>query len=137
MKALSLVRLGRDEEAAHLCDEVKAEKPSDEVILQTLTMVYKSQSRRMSLARVGLPNRVTRSQISVIPDDQITQVYESAFQRRPNDEELANHWFMAIVRLKDFKTLQQVRSWSSILRKSHGYLIQALGSHEAQQAVQG
>ena len=44
----------------------------------------------------------------VIIDDEIIQLYENATRQSPGNEELGNHWFMALVRNNDFKGQQQV-----------------------------
>ena len=44
----------------------------------------------------------------LIQDDEIIQLYENATRQNPNNEDLGNHWFMAMVRNSDFKGQQQV-----------------------------
>lgn len=41
LKAHALERLGRTEEALDLCREVKAHRPTDDVVLSTLVMTFK------------------------------------------------------------------------------------------------
>ncbi|RIA93418.1 N-acetyltransferase B complex non catalytic subunit-domain-containing protein [Glomus cerebriforme] len=85
LKALILERTGKAEEALQLCAQVKEKKPIDEAVLQAITMVYRSLGK----------------------NDEIVQIYEIAARLNPNNEELGNHWFMAIVRNNDFKGQQQ------------------------------
>lgn len=47
LKALALVRTGKDEEASDLCSQVKASQPIDEPTLQAATMAYKEIGQRM------------------------------------------------------------------------------------------
>lgn len=47
LKGLILERTGKSEEALQLCSQVKEKKPSDEPILQALTMVYRSLGKRI------------------------------------------------------------------------------------------
>ncbi|GBB94039.1 hypothetical protein RclHR1_02280012 [Rhizophagus clarus] len=85
LKGLILERTGKTEEALQLCSQVKEKKPFDEPILQALTMVYRPLGKH----------------------DEIVQLYENAVRQNPNNEELANHWFMALVRNNDYKGQQQ------------------------------
>jgi hypothetical protein len=41
LKALTLERLGKAEEAEQLCKEVQAQSPSDPQLLETMVLVYK------------------------------------------------------------------------------------------------
>lgn len=46
MKALVLVRTGKEEEAFELCNQVKKTIPTDEATLQALTMTLKELGKR-------------------------------------------------------------------------------------------
>ncbi|TPX65727.1 hypothetical protein SpCBS45565_g04984 [Spizellomyces sp. 'palustris'] len=85
LKAVALDRWGREDEAFELCDEVKNAKPVDEGILQAIMMVYRAHQKHSD----------------------IIAVYESAYTQAPKNEELANHWFMALTRADDRKSMQQ------------------------------
>lgn len=50
LKALALVRSGKEEEATELCAQVKASQPTDEPTLQAATMAYKEVGQRTCLA---------------------------------------------------------------------------------------
>ncbi|KAL7750543.1 mitochondrial distribution and morphology [Sorochytrium milnesiophthora] len=84
--ALSLQRLGRIEEAQEAVDEVLFAQPSDQYVLQTAMFVYKGLGQL----------------------EKVVQLYENACKQRPQDEELANHHFMALVRVHDYKAMQQL-----------------------------
>lgn len=47
--------------------------------------------------------------------DEVIQIYENAVRQSPNNEELANHWFMALVRNHDYKGQQQVIRYTCFL----------------------
>ncbi|KAI8820831.1 N-acetyltransferase B complex non catalytic subunit-domain-containing protein [Fimicolochytrium jonesii] len=85
LKAIALDRSGRDDEALELCDEVKKGDVSDEAILQAIVMVYRGHGRHAD----------------------IIEVYKNAYAKAPKNEELANHWFMALVRADDRSAMQQ------------------------------
>ncbi|KAI9103067.1 N-acetyltransferase B complex non catalytic subunit-domain-containing protein [Phlyctochytrium arcticum] len=85
LKALSFDRLGRTEDALALCAQVKASKTADEGILQAVTMVYRAHHCHQD----------------------IVDIYASAFDKDPKNEELANHWFMGLVRGDDRQKMQQ------------------------------
>jgi N-terminal acetyltransferase B complex non-catalytic subunit len=46
--------------------------------------------------------------LGVNQDNDIVDLYEAAYKNSPGDEELANHWFMALVRKGEYKSAQQV-----------------------------
>ncbi|KAJ3298905.1 N-alpha-acetyltransferase 25, NatB auxiliary subunit [Borealophlyctis nickersoniae] len=97
LKALALNKLGFEDEALSLCTEVRNGGTTDRGVLHTLTLVYNAQ---------GLAAEVTA-------------IYEQAFKVAPRDEEIGNHWFMGLVRMDDYKTMQQV--WLPItLQKGYG-----------------
>ncbi|KAI8921305.1 N-acetyltransferase B complex non catalytic subunit-domain-containing protein [Powellomyces hirtus] len=85
LKAVALDRLGRDDEALEICEEIRKTNPTDEAVLQYIVMVYKGCKKTK----------------------EIIDVYQSAYSQAPRNEELANHWFMALVRVDDRKQMQQ------------------------------
>jgi tetratricopeptide (TPR) repeat protein len=65
--------------------EVKAETPLEDATLQALTMTFKNMSMY----------------------EHIADIYHNAYTLVPQHEEWANHWFMALVRIGDYKKVQQ------------------------------
>ncbi|CAG8443083.1 820_t:CDS:10 [Ambispora leptoticha] len=92
LKALLLEKIGKSSEALVICNEVKERKPTDETVLQSLTTVYRSLGKRQYLNMF---------------DEEIVQIYENAAKILPNNEEIASHMFMAMVRNDDYKGQQQ------------------------------
>jgi N-terminal acetyltransferase B complex non-catalytic subunit len=57
LKALALVRSGKEEEASELCSQVKDAQPTDEPTLQAATMAYKEVGqRRYRLPTLSVPS---------------------------------------------------------------------------------
>ncbi|KAL0097689.1 N-acetyltransferase B complex non catalytic subunit-domain-containing protein [Phycomyces blakesleeanus] len=100
LKALVLVRTGKENEASELCKQVKKTIPADDATLQAVTMVYKELGEHTS----------------------IVELYESAANSQPKNEEFANHWFMAMVRSSDYKGQQQAALKLHRTFKSNKYL---------------
>ena len=67
-----------------MCKVVSANKPTDDAILQTLT-------RTLTI----LGNK-----------DKVVELYSQAYSQNPDDEDTANHYFMALVRGNRFKDMQ-------------------------------
>ena len=84
LKALTLIRLYRRKEAKEILDELHAEMPSDEMILQTMSICYREAQR----------------------NDLIASLYENALKKDPTNEKLFAHLFMSYVRLNDYKKQQ-------------------------------
>ncbi|KAH6577457.1 hypothetical protein BASA60_002250 [Batrachochytrium salamandrivorans] len=85
LKAFAQSRSGYDEDALVLCLQVMATKPTDAPTLQALMMTLKTLDMK----------------------DELVVLYQQAFTAQPNNEEWANHWFMALVRINDLKGYQQ------------------------------
>ncbi|XP_003240397.1 N-alpha-acetyltransferase 25, NatB auxiliary subunit [Acyrthosiphon pisum] len=85
LKSLTLVRLGKDQEAVTLLKEVRECKPSDESTLLALTACYRELKK---------PHMVC-------------EVYEDALLQDPVNEELLSSLFMSYVRVCDYKKQQQ------------------------------
>ncbi|XP_063231904.1 LOW QUALITY PROTEIN: N-alpha-acetyltransferase 25, NatB auxiliary subunit [Bacillus rossius redtenbacheri] len=85
LKALALLRLGKEDECAALLESVRAESPVNEATLQAMTICYKEMHK----------------------PDKICSVYEAAVKQEPCSEELLTHLFMAYVRVGDYKRQQQ------------------------------
>ncbi|KAJ3119284.1 N-alpha-acetyltransferase 25, NatB auxiliary subunit, partial [Irineochytrium annulatum] len=86
LKAYSLDRLGRLDEALAVCQEVTKVGTTDDIALQAMSRV---------LGRAGKYS-------------DIATLYENALKQYPANEEFANHWFMSLVKVDDYKRLQQV-----------------------------
>ncbi|CAO3632493.1 unnamed protein product [Cunninghamella echinulata] len=106
LKAIILLRTGKEEEAKELCIEVKKGIPTDETTLQTLTIAYKE---------LGLNN-------------QIVELYENIYNLQPKNEEFGIQWFMAMVRINDFKGQQQAAVKLQRVFKKDKYLFWAIMS---------
>ncbi|KAG2237856.1 N-acetyltransferase B complex non catalytic subunit-domain-containing protein [Thamnidium elegans] len=106
LKALVLVRTGKEEEALQLCDQVKKAIPTDEATLQAVTMALKELGKH-----------------SVI-----VELYENAANLQPKNEEFGNHWFMAMVRNNDFKGQQAAAVKLHRVFKQNKYLFWAIMS---------
>ncbi|KAI8979116.1 N-acetyltransferase B complex non catalytic subunit-domain-containing protein [Mycotypha africana] len=106
LKALVLVRIGKEEEAFDLCQQVKAVIPTDEPTLQASSMALKELGKH-----------------SVI-----VELYENAANLQPKNEEFANHWFMAMVRNSDYKGQQAAAVKLHRLFKHNKYLFWAIMS---------
>ncbi|KAG8881321.1 hypothetical protein FRB97_009663 [Tulasnella sp. 331] len=86
LKSLALLRSNKVEESVQICDELLASKPTDESVLGVLSHVLKNMERA--------------------PD--ISAMYEEAYKKQPQNEELAVQTFMALVRVGSWKTAQVI-----------------------------
>jgi len=80
LKALAMFRQGKPDEAAELVDEVVAEEPTDDALLQTITIYFKESDE---LRR-------------------ICSLYEAAVKQCGRSDELLSHLYMAYVRVDDY-----------------------------------
>ncbi|KAI8909049.1 N-acetyltransferase B complex non catalytic subunit-domain-containing protein [Gorgonomyces haynaldii] len=85
LKALALARLGLIDESYDILVQLKNAKPTQLAILQTMASALKALSLM----------------------EEIVEIYANAVELVPGDEDLANHHFIAICKLGDFKLLQQ------------------------------
>ncbi|KAJ8681185.1 hypothetical protein QAD02_016972 [Eretmocerus hayati] len=85
LKALALLRLGKDDECSTIIEKVRSETPCEDSTLQAMSICYRE----------------------IHQPDKICEVYEAASKADPNNEELLSHLFMSYVRLGDFKKQQQ------------------------------
>ncbi|KAL2722102.1 hypothetical protein V1477_020922 [Vespula maculifrons] len=85
LKALALLRLGKENECHAIMDKVRSEIPCEDSTLQAMSICYRE---------INQPNKVS-------------EVYEAAAKADPNNEELLTHLFMSYVRLGDYKKQQQ------------------------------
>ncbi|GAB6030038.1 N-alpha-acetyltransferase 25, NatB auxiliary subunit [Chamberlinius hualienensis] len=86
LKALALLRLGRQEDANKYLQQVHSEVPTDDATLQAMTICYRELHKL----------------------DMIAEIYDLASRKDPQNEELLTHLFMAYVRLGQYKKQQQV-----------------------------
>ncbi|KAI4454836.1 n-terminal acetyltransferase-related [Holotrichia oblita] len=85
LKALALLRLGKETECCTILDSLTLEKPSDDATLQAMTLCYRELQQL----------------------EKICRLYEQAVKIDHTNEELHTHLFMAYVRVSDFKSQQQ------------------------------
>ncbi|KAL5273927.1 NAA25 family protein [Megaselia abdita] len=86
LKALAILRLGREEESNVLLDAIMKEKPVDDGTLQVLTFCFKEMEQL----------------------NKICEMYNYAAKQTPGNEEILAHLFMAYVNIDDFKAQQTV-----------------------------
>jgi N-terminal acetyltransferase B complex non-catalytic subunit len=84
LKALALLRLGKEDECQTIIDKVRSEVPCEDSTLQAMSICYRE----------------------IHQPDKISEVYEAASKADPNNEELLTHLFMSYVRQGDFKKQQ-------------------------------
>ncbi|KAI8384685.1 N-acetyltransferase B complex non catalytic subunit-domain-containing protein [Radiomyces spectabilis] len=106
LKAVVLVRTGKQEEAVDLCTQVKKAMPIDDATLQAASMAYKELGQHQA----------------------VVTLYENAANQQPRNEEFANHWFMAMVRNNDYKGQQQAALKLHRTFKQNKYLFWAIMS---------
>ncbi|XP_015908047.1 N-alpha-acetyltransferase 25, NatB auxiliary subunit [Parasteatoda tepidariorum] len=106
LKALALVRLGRNEESFNVVQEVHAEDPTDDPTLQAMTICYRE------LHKLEL----------------IADAYERATKKDPQNEELLSHLFMSHVRNGDYKKQQQTAMALYKLKPKNPYYFWAVMS---------
>ncbi|XP_078484050.1 N-alpha-acetyltransferase 25, NatB auxiliary subunit-like [Ciona intestinalis] len=94
LKTIALHRMGKEEEAFDLSNEIAMEAPTDENSLQGLSLYYKE---------------IHRTEL-------ICPLYESAVRLCPGNEEYLTHLFMAYVRHEQFQEMQRV---AMLLYKQH------------------
>ncbi|EFN87304.1 N-alpha-acetyltransferase 25, NatB auxiliary subunit [Harpegnathos saltator] len=85
LKALALLRLGKQDECHVIMDKVQSEVPCEDSTLQAMSICYRE----------------------TLQPDKISEVYEAAAKADPHNEELLTHLFMSYVRLGDYKKQQQ------------------------------
>ncbi|KAF7996942.1 hypothetical protein HCN44_002588 [Aphidius gifuensis] len=85
LKALALLRLGKEDDCQLIMDKVRSEIPCEDATLQAMSICYKE----------------------IHQPEKIREVYEAAAKADPTNEELLTHLFMSYVRLGDYKKQQQ------------------------------
>lgn len=106
LKALALIRLGRQDEAVTSLDEVHYENPTDDPTLQAMTICYRELHK----------------------PHQIADAYERATKKDPQNEELLSHLFMSHVRNGDYKKQQQTAMALYKLKSKNPYYFWAIMS---------
>ncbi|XP_076254077.1 phagocyte signaling impaired [Rhynchophorus ferrugineus] len=84
LKALTLLRMGREHDTNVILDNLTKEKPVEEATLQAMALCYREMQQL----------------------DKICKLYEIAVKLNPSNEELHTHLFMSYVRISDFKAQQ-------------------------------
>nr|CAI5836675.1 unnamed protein product [Callosobruchus analis] len=85
LKALTLNRMGKEEESRTILEALIKEDPTDDATLQAITLCYREMQEL----------------------EKICKLYETAVKLDPTNEELHTHLFMSYVRVSDFKSQQQ------------------------------
>ncbi|XP_076434680.1 N-alpha-acetyltransferase 25, NatB auxiliary subunit-like isoform X2 [Babylonia areolata] len=96
LKALALLRLGRQDESSVLLQEVHGQHPTDDATLQAMSICYREVHKLEAIA----------------------DLYENAHKARPDNEEILSALFMAHVRLGSYKKQQQTAMALHKLRPS-------------------
>ncbi|KAL8619116.1 hypothetical protein ACOMHN_019388 [Nucella lapillus] len=96
LKALALLRVGRQDESSVLLQEVHGQHPTDDATLQAMAICYREVHRLEAIA----------------------DLYENAHKARPDNEEVLSALFMAHVRLGNYKKQQQTAMALHKLRPS-------------------
>ncbi|XP_023226878.1 N-alpha-acetyltransferase 25, NatB auxiliary subunit-like [Centruroides sculpturatus] len=106
LKALALIRLGRQEESLATLSEVHQEGPMDDATLQAMTICYRELHK----------------------PELIADAYETAVKKDPHNEELLSHLFMAYVRLEDYQKQKQTAMTLYRLKPKNPYYFWAVMS---------
>ncbi|XP_076363781.1 phagocyte signaling impaired isoform X2 [Tachypleus tridentatus] len=106
LKALALIRLGRQDESLSTLKEVHQEGPTDDATLQAMTICYRELQK----------------------PELIADIYETAVKKEPQNEELYSHLFMAYVRLGNYKKQQQTAMVLYKLKPKNPYYFWAVMS---------
>ncbi|XP_062523596.1 N-alpha-acetyltransferase 25, NatB auxiliary subunit-like [Corticium candelabrum] len=86
LKALALLRSGRDVESWNLIDDAKKKRPYDDASLNAMSLFFREARK----------------------PEYIVEIFEVAVKDDPTNEEYMTHLFMAYVRLNEYKRQQQV-----------------------------
>ncbi|XP_055695660.1 phagocyte signaling-impaired protein isoform X1 [Lutzomyia longipalpis] len=106
LKALALLRLGRDDESEAIVKALADEDICDDPTLQVMTFCYRETDQL----------------------DKICSMYEKAVKLAPKNEEILSHLFMAYVRINDYKNQQTVALQLYRLRPKNPYYFWAVMS---------
>lgn len=86
LKSLAYIRMSKRRQAFEILNNIDVNDSLDEVTLQTMTSCYKES----------------------VDVRKIVELYEAAFERKPNDPEIMAHLFMAYVRVFNFKRQKEI-----------------------------
>ncbi|GAB0092928.1 Phagocyte signaling-impaired protein [Sergentomyia squamirostris] len=106
LKALALLRLGRDEESEAIVKILAEEEICDDPTLQVMTFCYRESDQL----------------------DKICSMYQNAVKLSPKNEEILSHLFMAYVRINDYQSQQTVALQLYKLRPKNPYYFWAVMS---------
>ncbi|RXG72521.1 N-alpha-acetyltransferase 25, NatB auxiliary subunit [Armadillidium vulgare] len=106
LKALALLRLGRNKESTEIVNSVVSEGTSDDATLQALTICY----REMHQPQL------------------ICSIYENALKLDPTNEDIISHLFMAYVRVGNYKKQQVTAMQLYKLKPKNPYYFWAIMS---------
>lgn len=104
LKALALLRLGRDEEFEQTLGALEQENICDDSTLQVMTFVY----RETEQCRWWFSGENSVFHDLFLLVDKICQMYQTAIELAPGNEEIVSHLFMSHVRVNNFKAQQNV-----------------------------
>ncbi|KAB0791042.1 hypothetical protein PPYR_02842 [Photinus pyralis] len=114
LKALSILRMGREAECVSILDSLIEDSPGDDATLQAMTLCYRELQQQ----------------------EQICTLYENAIKLDPANEEFHTQLFMSYVRIGDFKLQQQSALNLYKLKPKNPYYCWAVMS-VVQQATRG
>ncbi|KAB7494608.1 N-alpha-acetyltransferase 25, NatB auxiliary subunit [Armadillidium nasatum] len=106
LKALALLRLGRNKESTEIVNNVVSEGTSDDATLQALTICYREMHQ---------PHL-------------ICSIYENALKLDPTNEDIISHLFMAYVRVGNYKKQQVTAMMLYKLKPKNPYYFWAIMS---------
>ncbi|KAG4065801.1 hypothetical protein HA402_012479 [Bradysia odoriphaga] len=106
LKALALLRMGRDDEGDALVEQIAAENPFDDSTLQVMTYCYKEREEF----------------------GKICTLYSNAAKQSPGCEDILSHLFISYVRVNDFAAQQLVAMQLYKLKPKNPYYFWAVMS---------
>lgn len=103
LKALALIRLGREKESVPLIENLEKSEPDDDATLQVMTYCF----RELDQCEWYLVT-MFRANLCAILVNKICSVYHNAAKKQPGNDEILSQLFMAHVRVNDYKSQQIV-----------------------------
>ena len=101
LKAIALLRTGRQEDSVNNINKVLASHPGDQATLQACTMYFKENAECRLVADMFL-----YSSYPILLDSKIVEMYSDAASHYPKNQEILTHLFMAYVRVGDYQKQQ-------------------------------
>ena len=129
LKALALLRIGREDDAENLIDQIADEKPYDGPTLQVMTIFYTGQEQCKLLTfpcPVIFIIFVLLFTIKIV--EKICKIYKNASERSPGNEDLLSHLFMSYVKVNDYQSQQTVALQLYKLKPKNPYYFWAIMS---------